>query len=78
MENISSVPLSESTTHLIIDKDGDKFDDTQDYPNIIGMIRYLVQNSRLDIAYAVHLCTRFTHAYRKSRKMGVKMILRYL
>ena len=39
---------------------------------------YLAQSSRSDIAYAVHQCTRFTHAPKKSHVAGVKRILRYL
>ena len=39
---------------------------------------YLAQNSRPDIAYAVHQCARFTHAPRKSHVVGIKRILRYL
>ena len=39
---------------------------------------YLAQNSRPDIAYDVHQCTRFTHAPRKSHVIGINGILHYL
>jgi hypothetical protein len=39
---------------------------------------FLANNSRPDIAYAVHQCARFTHCPRASHAIGVKRILRYL
>jgi hypothetical protein len=42
------------------------------------MLLYLSQNSRPDIAYAVHQCARFTHVPRQSHAVAVKRILRYL
>ena len=38
----------------------------------------LAQNSKPDIAYAVHQCARFTHAPRKYHVVGIKSIIRYL
>ena len=67
-----------STTNLGIDKDGDTFKESWDYATIMGMLMYLANNSRPDIAFAVHQCARFTHAPRHSHAMGIKRILRYL
>ena len=39
---------------------------------------YLANNSRPDIAHAVHACARFTHNPKKSHATAVKHILRYL
>ena len=45
---------------------------------VVGMLLYLAQNSRPDIAYAVHQCARFTHVPKQSHAVAVKRILRYL
>lgn len=42
------------------------------------MLLYLTNNSRPDIAYAVHQCARFTHDPKASHAEGVKRIIRYL
>mmetsp|Transcript_15176 Transcript_15176/g.18475 ORF Transcript_15176/g.18475 Transcript_15176/m.18475 type:complete len:187 (+) Transcript_15176:483-1043(+) len=42
------------------------------------MLMYLVQNSRQDIAYAVHSCAKFSHSPKQSDSAAVKPILRYL
>ena len=39
---------------------------------------YLANNTRPDIACAVHACARYTHNPKKSRAGAVKHILRYL
>ena len=39
---------------------------------------YLANNTRPDIAYAVHACARYTHHPKKSHATAVKHILRYL
>ena len=38
------------------DVDGKKFDKSWDYASIIGMLMYLANNTRPDIAYVVHAC----------------------
>ena len=60
------------------DLEGDKMDETWEYALIIGMLMYLANNTRPDIAYAVHSCARYTHHQRKSHGTAVKHILRYL
>ena len=39
---------------------------------------FLANNSRPDIAFAVHQCARFTHCPKESHAAGVKRIIRYL
>ena len=42
------------------------------------MLMYLANNTRPDIAHAVHACARYTHFPKKSHATAVKHILRYL
>ena len=67
-----------SLTNLGIDKDGDTFRETCNYVTIMGMLMYLANNSRPDIAFVVHKGARFTHAPRHSYAMEIKRITRYL
>ena len=39
---------------------------------------YLANNTRPDIAHAVHACARYTHHPKKSHATAVKHIVRYL
>ena len=79
MENSkATVKTPASTTPLGLDVDGDPFDESWEYPVIIGMLLYLAQNSRPDIAFAVHQCARFTHSPKNSHAVPVKRILCYL
>ena len=48
------------------------------YAAAIGMLMYLAQNSRPDIAFAVHQCARFLHNPKASHEEAVKRICRYL
>ena len=54
MDDSKSVPTPSSTTNLGIDKDGQLFSEAWDYATIMGMLMYLANNSRPDIAFAVH------------------------
>ena len=78
MDDSKPVATPSSTTNLGIDKDGLLFSEAWDYATIMGMLMYLANNSRPDIAFAVHQCARFTHAPRNSHSVAVKRILRYL
>lgn len=78
MEECNSSPTPASTTPLFKDKEGDPFDESWDYPVIVGMLMYLATNSRPDIAFAVHQCARFTHSPKSSHATAIKRILRYL
>ena len=50
-----------TTTLLGLETHADRFDESWEYASIIGMLMYLANNSRPDIAFAVHQCARFTH-----------------
>lgn len=60
------------------DKNGAPFSENWDYRSLIGMLLYLSNNSRPDIAFAVHQCARFSHAPKQSHAIAVKAIGRYL
>jgi Reverse transcriptase (RNA-dependent DNA polymerase) len=53
-------------------------DESWSYRSLIGMLLYLSNNSRPDIAFAVHQCARFSHAPRQVHAAAVKAIGRYL
>ena len=55
-----------------------KRDCLNSYASFIGMMLYLVSNTRPDISFAVHQCDRFIHNTKASHKTAVKKICRYL
>ena len=73
-----TVKTPAATTPLGLDIDGDSFSESWEYPVVIGMLLYLAQNSRPDIAFAIHQCARFSHFPKQSHAVAVKRILRYL
>lgn len=66
------------TTTLGKHPDSDPCKEDWSYPSIVGMLFYLANNSRPEIAYAVHQCARFTSCPRRIHEMAVKRIGRYL
>ena len=60
------------------DVDGKKMDESWDYISIIGMLIYLANNTRPDIAYAIHACARYTHNPKQIHATAIKHILQYL
>jgi hypothetical protein len=58
--------------------DDDLSTETWNYRSIVGMLLYLSNNTRPDIAFAVHQCARFTHAPRQIHAAAIKAIARYL
>ena len=44
----------------------------------IGMMNYLQQSTRLDLAFAVHQCARFCNNPKQSHERAVKCIRKYL
>ena len=70
-----------STTALGSDVKGEPWIDSKEgfeYAAAVGMLLYLANNTRPDIAFAVHQCARFTHSPRQSHGTAVKRIVRYL
>jgi len=63
---------------LAKDLQGEPFGEQWSYSSVIGMLMYLTNNSRPDLAFAVNQCARFVHNPKKSHAVAVKMILRYL
>ena len=49
-----------------------------EYLSIIGMLMYLANITRPDIAHAVHACARYTHSPKNSPPTAVKHIVRYV
>jgi hypothetical protein len=48
------------------------------YRSVVGMLMYLVGNTRPDCSFATHQCARFSHAPRLPHEVAVKRIGRYL
>ena len=60
------------------DKNGPEFAELWSYSSVVGMLLYLVANSRHEIAYAAHQCARLTHNPKASHRAAVKRICHYL
>ena len=60
------------------DEGGKPFDEIWSYPSIIGKLNFLEKSSRLDLAYSVHQCARFSSAPKASHAKAVNHIVRYL
>lgn len=78
MKDCNATKTPASTTPTSADVNGEPFDEIWAYASIVGMLMFLANNSRPDIAYATHQCARFTHAPKKSHALAVKKIVRYL
>ena len=65
-------------TPLGKDENGDPCQERFEYSSVVGMLQYLANNSRPDIAYAVNQCARFTHQPKRSHEKAIKRIARYL
>ena len=63
---------------LLSDPDGKPFQAKWSYRSIIGKLNFLAQNTRPDIAYAVHQCAKFSADPKLSHQIAVKRIGRYL
>ena len=77
-ERLNGCDTPATPVPLVADTHGEPFSETWDYASVVGMLMYLAQNSRPDLAYAVHSAARFTHAPRASHAAAVKRIARYL
>jgi len=60
------------------DIDGEQMETNWESTSIIGQLNFLEKSSRLDPAYAVHQCSRFSTDPKASHKMAVLHIGRYL
>jgi hypothetical protein len=69
-----------ASTSVKIDRDlhGAPFNETWDYRSVIGKLNFIEKSTRLDIAYAVHQCARFSADPRESHATAVKRIGKYL
>ena len=56
------------------DKDGINYDTLFNYPSIVGMLIYLQNNTRTDIAFNVLQCVRYTFCPKLSCDKGLKRI----
>jgi hypothetical protein len=74
--NPNSVPAT--LTALGADKEGKPMTDTWNYRAIVGMLLYLSNNTRGDIAFAVSQVARFSNEPKQSHATAIKTILRYL
>jgi Reverse transcriptase (RNA-dependent DNA polymerase)/GAG-pre-integrase domain len=74
--NCRLTPAAQTT--LGKDIDGPEMTEDWNYASVVGMLMYLSNNSRPDIAFAVHQCARFTHFPNQSHAVAVKSIVRYL
>jgi hypothetical protein len=66
------------TTPVGSDVDGAPFTEDWEYASIVGMLMYLAENTRPDIAYTVHQAEIYTHDPRASHAVTIKRILRYI
>ena len=60
------------------DLEGAPFDDLFNYASVVGMMLYLSNNSRPDIAFAVSQCARYTHHPTALHSNYLKHIAKYL
>ena len=81
MEHSNGLPTPtkvEATLGTDVNGSEAKRDWPNSYASVIGMMLYLASNTRLDIYFSVHQCSRFTHDTKLSHKTDVKRICRYL
>ena len=57
------------------DVDEKKMEERWEYASIIEMLMYLANNTRPDLAYAVHVCACYTHNPKQSHATIIKHIL---
>jgi hypothetical protein len=77
-EYANTVDTPATTDPLGTDPEGEPFHEKWGYASVVGMLMYLANNTRPDIAFATHQCARFTHNPKKSHARAVKRIARYL
>ncbi len=74
----SNTKTTPSNSILYPDTNGIPRQESWNYRSVIGKLNFLAQNTRPDISFAVHQCTRFCQAPTALHEMAVKRIIRYL
>ena len=77
-ENSNGLKVPAPTQTLPKDPEGVPFDGEFSYPSVVGMAMYLCNNSRPDIAFAIHQCARHTHNPTQLHAEHLKRVGRYL
>ena len=60
------------------DPNGGQCSESFNYASVVGMLMYLSNTTRPDIAFAVHHCARYTHSPKRSYEIALQRIGRYL
>ena len=76
MTNAQPSPAVKPLLHR--DLDGEPRRTPWNYRSVIGMMNYLQQSTRPDLAFAVHQCARFCNDPKRSHERAVKRIGKYL
>ena len=63
---------------LGLDVERKYFNEKWEYVSVIGILMYLANNTRPDIAHAVHACANYSHNPKQTHTTTVKHISRYL
>ena len=64
------------TVALVLDRYGVPFSEKWEYVSIMGMLMFLYNDSRSEIAYAVHQCAIFNHCPKSSHGATANHIIR--
>ena len=78
MGKANSLPTPALREPLGSDPNGEPFNEEWNYAAAIGMLLYILSNTRPTIQFAIHQAARFTHSPHKSHGQAVKRIVRYL
>jgi hypothetical protein len=78
MSKASSQPTPATPEPLGSHKDGSPFNKEWSYAAAVGMLLYVLSNTRPDIQFAVHQVARFSHGPKTSHGAALKRIVRYL
>ena len=75
--NPTKIPASPSVI-LTKDEAGPGRKENWHYRSVIGMLKFLVNSTHLELAFAVHQCARFCENPKLSHERAVKKIVQYL
>ncbi len=78
MDDTSPCDTPAATAPLGSDKGGEPFSEEWSYPAAVGVLLYILSNTRHDIQFAVHQVCQFSHDPKHSHGQAVKRIIRYL